>query len=89
MQVSMIQTEGSETRTQKSNWLQSITDIFENLDEINQYSMLKYAEFLQIGLHDTYTDDEEDYWVAEYDKAKAEDDGYRISLDEWRKKHGI
>ena len=89
MQARMTQSDAPETRTLKSNLKQSITDIFEKLDEINQYSVLKYAEFLLMGPHETYTDDEEDYWVAEYDKAKAEDDGYRISLEEWRKKHGI
>ena len=89
MQAGMIQSYTPETRNLKSNWLQSITNIFEQLDENNQYTVLKYAEFLLHGMDEAYTEDEEEYWVAEYDKAKAEDDGYRISLEDWKKKHGI
>ena len=67
----------------------SVTDIVERLDERQRYSVLKYAEFLLFGMDEAYTEDEEAYWVAEYDKAKAEDDGYRISHEELRAKYGI
>ena len=32
---------------------------------------------------------EEEYWIAEYDEAMANDDGYRISAKDLRAKYGI
>ena len=69
--------------------LQSFAAIFEKLDETKKFTVLKFAEFLLYGMGEAYSEDEEKYWISEYDKAKAEDDGYRISLEEWRKNHGI
>jgi hypothetical protein len=55
-------------------------NVFARLDESSQFSVLKFAEFLAM-------ENEDD--VANYDEAKANDDGYRISSADLRKKYGI
>ena len=54
----------------------------DKLDEAAQITVLKFAEFLAAD-----NDDNDD--VALYDEAKKNDDGYRISADDLRKKYGI
>jgi len=54
--------------------------VFEKLDEASQISVLRFAEFLALENNDD---------VALYDMAKSEDDGYRISSGDLRKKYGI
>jgi len=54
--------------------------ILSQLNESSQLSVLKFAEFLA-----TENDDD----VALYDEAKLNDDGYRISSVDLRKKYGI
>ena len=54
--------------------------IIEQLDEAAQISVLRFAEFLAL---------ENDDDVALYDKAKSDDDGYRISSGDLKKKYGI
>ena len=55
-------------------------EIIDSLDESAQITVLKFAEFLAA---------ENDSDVALYDKAKADDDGYRISSEDLRAKYGI
>ena len=55
-------------------------NVFEKLDEASQISVLKFAESLAA---------ENDGDVALYDKAKADDDCYRISSNDLRAKYGI
>jgi hypothetical protein len=59
---------------------QRTLNIFEKLDETAQISVLKFAEFL------AFENDED---IALYDSAKADDDGYRITSQDLRKKYGI
>jgi len=61
-------------------YAQQTVDVFEKLSEAAQISVLRFAEFLAAESNDD---------VALYDKAKANDDGYRISADDLRKKYGI
>ena len=60
--------------------VQKAIDVFERLDEPARFSVLKFAEFLAA---------ESDNDIALYDEAKANDDGYRISSNNLRKKYGI
>ena len=60
--------------------MQKAIDVFERLNESSQFSVLKYAESLM-------AEDDED--VALYDEAMANDDGYRISHDDLKKKYGL
>ena len=62
-------------------YAQEALDIFEKLSETAQFSVLKFAEFLAIQ--------SEDYDISLYDEAKTNDDGYRISSEDLRKKYGI
>ena len=55
--------------------------VFDGLSEASQISALKFAEFLATS------ESEED--IRFYDEAKANDDGYRISASDLRKKYGI
>ena len=64
----------------QQSYVQQTIDVLERLSETAQVSVLKFAEFLAV---------ESDDDVALYDKAKANDDGYRISSDDLRKKYGI
>lgn len=61
-------------------YAQQTADVFDRLGEAAQISVLKFAEFLA-----TENDDD----VALYDEAKSNDDGYRISSEDLRKKYGI
>ena len=53
----------------------------EKLDEATQISVLRFAEFLAAK------NEEED--IALYDQAKVDDDGYRISSNDLKKKYGL
>ena len=59
---------------------QKTLNVINKLDEAAQISVLRFAEFLAA---------ENDDDVALYDEAKADDDGYRISSEDLRKKYGI
>jgi hypothetical protein len=59
---------------------QQALSVIERLDETSQLSVLRFAEFLAA---------ESDGDVTLYDKAKSDDDGYRISSTDLRKKYGI
>ena len=59
---------------------QQTISVFERLNEASQISVLRFAEFLAA---------ENDNDVALYDKAKASDDGYRVSSNDLRAKYGI
>ena len=59
---------------------QQALKIIDSLDEAAQISVLRFAEFLAAENNDD---------VALYDEAKANDDGYRISSEDLRKKYGI
>ena len=61
-------------------YAQQTADVFDRLSEAAQVSVLKFAEFLAA---------ENDDDVAFYDEAKSNDDGYRISSEDLRKKYGI
>ena len=62
----------------------------EKLEENAKIAVLEFAKSLLEAPESNYSvEDEEDYWVAEYDKAMAEDDGYRISTKELRVKYGL
>jgi hypothetical protein len=63
-----------------STIVQQAYQVIERLDESSQISVLKFAEFLAL---------ESDSDIAIYDRVKAEDDGYRISSGDLRKKYGI
>ena len=54
--------------------------IIDTLDEAAQISVLKFAEFLAF---------ENNSDADLYDKAKADDDGYRISAEDLKVKYGI
>jgi hypothetical protein len=56
-------------------------DLFEQLSETSQISVLRFVEFL--ASDDDYDD------VAAYDEAKKTDDGYRISSDDLKAKYGL
>ena len=60
------------------------TNIMEQLGEAAQLSVLKFAEFLA-------TEDAEDdaFDVTLFDEATSNDDGYRISSMDLKKKYGI
>jgi len=64
----------------QQSYAQQAIDVFGKLSEAAQISVLKFARFLA-------AEDEDD--IALYDEAKANDDGYRISSDDLRKKYGI
>ena len=59
--------------------LQQTIDIVEQLDEVSQISVLNFARFLASSNDD----------IALYDEVKENDDGYRISSQDLRKKYGI
>ena len=59
---------------------QKTFNIVERLDETSQISVLRFAEFLAV---------ENDNDIAAYDEAISNDDGYRISSDDLRKKYEI
>ena len=59
---------------------QQALNILEKLDETSQISVLRFAESLASESNDD---------VALYDKAKSDDDGYRISSIDLRNKYGI
>lgn len=60
--------------------IKQATDIMEQLGEAAQLSVLRFAESL-------IADGDED--IKLYDEANANDDGYRISAKDLRKKYGI
>jgi len=60
-------------------YAQEALAILEKLDESDRISVLRFAAFL--------ASDNDD--ILLYDEAKANDDGYRISSDDLRKKYGI
>jgi len=60
-----------------NNIAQKTLTILEKLDESAQITVLKFVEFLAA---------ESDADVAVYDEAKENDDGYRISTEDLRKK---
>ena len=59
--------------------LQQTINIIEQLDETSQISVLNFAKFLAIESED----------ISLYDEVKDNDDGYRISSQDLRKKYGI
>jgi len=61
-------------------YAQQTIDVFDRLGEAAQISVLQFAELLAA---------ENDDDVAAYDEAKSNDDGYRISSEDLRKKYGI
>jgi hypothetical protein len=63
-----------------SSVVQQTLMILDKLDESAQITVLKFAEFLVA---------ENDTDVSIYDEAKNNDDGYRISAEDLRKKYGI
>ena len=68
-------------------------DIFGRLGESAQESLLKFARFLESEENDwenvPYSDSEMEEDIALFDKFIAEDDGYRISLEDFRAKYGV
>jgi len=74
------------------SYAQQTIDVFHRLSEPAQISLLKFAKFLEADESNgylPYDEAEMDEDIALYDAAKANDDGYRISVDELRKEYGI
>ena len=66
--------------------------VLDGLSEAAQFSVLKFAEFLAAREADEglpYDEAEMEEDVRLYDEAVANDDGYRISARDLRKKYGI
>ena len=61
-------------------YVDDIMEMVRALDEQSQAHVLSYARFL-------YNEDAMDVYL--YDKAKAEDDGYRISLEDLKVEYGL
>ena len=63
------------------------------LDEAKQLSVFHFAESLANGSNEDewlpYQESEMEEDIRLYDEAKANDDGYRISLEELRVKYGF
>jgi len=62
------------------SYAEQTVDIFENLSESAQISVLRFAMFL-------VSENEKD--VSLYDDAKENDDGYRVSANNLRRKYGV
>ena len=67
----------------ETTYAQESLAVINRLSESAQISLLKFAQFLEADENGT----EED--AALYDEAMANDDGYRISADDLRKKYGL
>ena len=79
---------GDEVKT----YAQETLAVFERLNEAAQISVLRFAEFLAAGGNDEwlpYNEAEMEEDIRLYDEVKANDDGYRISASDLRKKYGI
>ena len=66
--------------------------VFDRLSKASQISALKFAEFLAASEVDgwlPYDEAEMEEDIRFYDETKANDDGYRISASDLRKKYGI
>lgn len=60
-------------------YVQEIVDIMERLSESDRLHVFQYAQFLLIQDED----------ITLYNETKANDDGYRISSDDLRKKYEV
>jgi hypothetical protein len=76
-----------------SAYAQKTLNVFDNLSEAAQISVLRFVEFLALNESEDeylpYSEDEMEEDIALYDEAMANDCGYRISLEDFSRKHGI
>ena len=73
--------------------LERTIQVLGGLNENKQMIAFKFIESLAVEANDDewlpYSDEEMEEDIRLYDEAKANDDGYRISLEELRERHGF